>query len=265
MSAPSADPGQFRMGLMDHLRELRRRLLVCLLLILAGAVGSYSFSARLFELLCAPFYAAFPGSPLIGTAPAEAWMLKIKVSIFSGIVATSPLIFYQAWRFISPGLYRREQRLVIPFVILSTALFCAGALFCYSVVLPLSLHFFYEEFRSIGVTPTIKLSDHLSMSATTILGFGAVFEMPLLTLFLARAGMLSHRSLLRFSRHAVVVIFIVAAVLTPPDVLSQLLMAGPLVVLYAISIGVAFLAHRPTVEDTAAPSALATGLPTVNR
>ncbi len=246
------NPEHYRMGLMEHLRELRKRLFYSALAVFAGAVASYNYAGAIFAVLCEPFFKAFPNSPLIGTAPAEAWFLKLKVSIFAGIFLASPIIFYQLWRFVSPGLYRSERRQVVPFVILSTLLFGCGAYFCYSTVLPLSLSFFFEEFRSIGVTPTIRLSDHLSMSLTTIIGFGSVFELPLLAFFLARAGAITHRTLLHYFRHAVVAIFVVAAILTPPDVLSQVLMAGPLLLLYVVSIGVALLAGRGADSSPAA-------------
>jgi sec-independent protein translocase protein TatC len=251
VSSPTNNPDQFRMGLMEHLRELRKRLFYCAIFVLTGATASYSYAGFIFDLLCKPFFSAFPGSPLIGTAPAEAWFLKLKVSIFSGILITSPFLFYQLWRFVSPGLYRSEKRYVIPFVVLSTLLFSCGAYFCYSMVLPLSLSFFFDEFKSIGVTPTIRLSDHLSMAVTTIVGFGVVFELPLLAFFLTRAGVITHRTLIHYFRHSVVLIFVVAAILTPPDVLSQCLMAGPLVVLYVVSIGVALMANRSSVPETA--------------
>jgi len=243
MKAPN-DPSQYTMSLMSHLRELRRRLFICAAVVLCGAIASYTYAEQLFALLSKPFFQAFPNSPLIGTAPAEAWILKMKVSLFAGAILTSPILFFQVWRFVAPGLHHSERRYVVPFVFLSTLRFSAGAFFCYQQVLPLSLAFFFDEFRSVGITPTIKMGDHLSMTITAILGFGIVFEMPRLAFFLARAGVVDHRSLMRFSRHAVVLIFIVAAVLTPPDVVTQLLMAGPLILLYGVSIGVAYLFGR---------------------
>ncbi len=247
----SKDPHAFQMGLMDHLRELRKRLIISLLLIAVGAVAAYTYAAPLFEWLSAPYFKAFGGSPLIGTSPAEAWVLKLKVSVFAGAIIMSPALFYQLWAFVSPGLYSHERRLLFPFVVCSTALFVGGAMFCYRVVLPYSFAFFYDEFKSIGVTPTIKVADNLSMTITTLLGFGAVFELPLLTFFLARAGVIDHRFLLDWFRHAVVLIFIVAAVLTPPDVFTQLLMAGPLLGLYGLSIGIAWwVAPRAGREST---------------
>ena len=263
MTNPSSDPQTFQMGLMEHLRELRKRIFICALVVVAGAIASYTYADLLFAVLCKPFFTAFPNSPLIGTAPAEAWFLKLKVSIFAGAIITSPVLFYQLWRFVSPGLYDRERRYVLPFVTLSTVLFSFGAYFCYAMVLPLSLAFFHEEFRSIGVTPTIRLSDHLSMSFTTIFGFGAVFEMPLLAFFLARANLITHQTLLSYVRHAIVIIFVVAALLTPPDVLSQLLMAGPLVLLYGVSIFVAYVAapREPHQLDKDPLKTASSGLP----
>ncbi len=241
----STDPHSYKMGLMEHLRELRKRLLYSLVAISCGAIVAYCYSSEVFHALCSPYYLAFGNSPLIGTGPAEAWMLKIKVAIFCGILITSPILFYQLWLFVAPGLYQREKRLILPFVILSTALFTGGAWFCYQQILPLTLTFFYQEFRSINISPTIKIGDHLSMTITTLLGFGFVFEMPLLAFFLARAGIIDHHVLIRFFRHAIVAIFIIAAALTPPDVFTQLLMAGPLLVLYGISIVIAYFASQP--------------------
>lgn len=236
------DPHEKKMHLMDHLRELRKRLIVSSIVIAAGAVCAYLYAGQIFAIVCAPYFAAFPNSPLIGTSPTEAWVLKLKVSVFAGALLTSPILFHQLWLFVAPGLYAHERKLVVPFIALSTALFCGGALFCYRMVLPLTFAFFHDEFTSIGVTPTIRVGDQVSMTVTALAGFGAVFELPLLTFFLARIGVIDHTFLLSWFKHAVVVIFVVAAVLTPPDVLTQFLMAGPLLILYVISIGIAYLA-----------------------
>jgi len=249
------DPLQHTMGLMEHLRELRKRLFYALIAITCGSIVAYFYAGEVFEALCAPYYKAFGNSPLIGTGPAEAWVLKIKVAIFSGTLLSSPIVFYQVWRFVAPGLYHTEKRLVFPFVLLSTILFSGGAWFCYHQVLPLTLQFFYEEFRSINITPTIKIGDHLSLTITTLVGFGLVFEMPLLSFFLARAGIIDHVFLIRYVRHAIVIIFIIAAALTPPDVLTQLLMAGPLLVLYGISILIAMVAAPKPLSVDTPPSA----------
>jgi sec-independent protein translocase protein TatC len=238
------DPTQNKMHLMEHLRELRKRLVISFALVTIGAIGCYCYAGEIFSILCAPFFQAFPNSPLIGTSPAEAWVLKLKVSVVAGAFLMSPALFYQLWLFISPGLYTRERRLVLPFVVLSTALFLGGAIFCYISVIPLSFAFFRDEFVSIGVTPTIRIGDQVSMTLTTVVGFGAVFELPLITYFLTRLGILDHTTLIRFFRHALVGIFFLAAVITPPDVFSQFLLAVPLTLLYTLSIGIAYLVTR---------------------
>ena len=260
------DPHSNKMHLMEHLRELRKRLVISLLLITIGAVASYWYAGNLFTILCAPYFQAFPNSPLIGTSPTEAWILKLKVSVVAGAFIMSPALFHQLWLFIAPGLYSHERRLVLPFVLLSTSLFLGGAIFCYISVLPLSYAFFHDEYKSIGVTPTIRIGDQISMTITTVVGFGAVFELPLVTYFLARVGIVDHTLLLRYFRHAVVGIFFIAAVITPPDVFTQFLMAVPLTVLYAISIGIAYLVTRKRsdaplpVAQSATPEATPTGL-----
>lgn len=247
-----SSPHEQTMHLLDHLRELRKRLVISFGIIVAGAVGAYCYSGELFAVLSAPYFAAFPNSPLIGTSPTEAWILKLKVAVVAGAFLTSPALFHQLWLFISPGLYNHERRLVVPFVVLSTALFLGGATFCYYSVLPLSYAFFHDEFKSIGVTPTIRIGDQISMTVMTVVGFGAVFELPLVTFFLARLGIVDHHILIRFFRHAVVAIFFIAAVLTPPDVFTQFLMAVPLTALYVVSIGIAYLTSRRLEKDASA-------------
>lgn len=244
-----------KMHLLEHLRELRKRLIISFFIITVGAIASYWYAGDLFGILCAPYFQAFPNSPLIGTSPTEAWILKLKVAVVAGAFLTSPALFYQLWLFISPGLYSHERKLVIPFVLLSTLLFVGGSLFCYLTVLPLSFAFFHDEFRSIGVTPTIRIGDQISMTIMTVVGFGVVFELPLVSYFLARLRVIDHHFLIRFFRHAVVAIFFIAAVLTPPDVFTQFLMAVPLTILYAISIGIAYLVtQRASPAPIEAPS-----------
>lgn len=250
-------PPDNKMHLLDHLRELRKRLIISACIILVGAVAAYCYAGQLFSILCAPYFEAFPNSPLIGTSPTEAWVLKLKVSVVAGAFLTSPALFHQLWLFISPGLYTHERRLVVPFVVLSTALFMGGAIFCYLTVLPLSYTFFHDEFKSIGVTPTIRIGDQVSMTVMTVVGFGAVFELPLVTYFLARLGIIDHKFLIKFFRHAVVAIFAIAAVVTPPDVFTQFLMAVPLTLLYALSIGVAYLTAK-RARSPSEPTAVAT-------
>lgn len=251
--AASKNPEDYQMGLFDHLRELRKRLFISAAAIIVGACVAYMACEQIFALLCDPYYVAFKNAPLIGTGPSDAWVLKMKVSVVAGAIIMSPLLFYQLWLFVAPGLYQQEKRVVIPFLIFSTLLFSVGVWFCYTQVLPITFEFFRDQYQSINITPAIKIGEHLSMTLTALLGFGAVFELPLLTYFLARAGIIDDKMLMRSFRHATLIIFIVAAVLTPPDVLTQFLMAGPLMILYCISIVVARFAKPPEEPDEESP------------
>lgn len=246
----AAELAHSEMSLFDHLRELRKRIFYSTFGILVGSIIAYSYTPEILKLLSAPFDQAFHNASLIGTGPAEAFVLKMKMAIFAGILVSSPFSFFQFWLFISPGLYEREKKWVLPFVIAASLLFLLGVWFCYVAVLPVAFDFFAEEYRSIGIAPTLRVSEHLSVVAQGLIGFGAVFETPILAFVLGRAGFITHRTLIEFGRYAVVVIFIIAAVLTPPDVLSQLLMAGPLLVLYGLSIGILYFTARQPPELT---------------
>ena len=246
-----------RMPLTAHLEELRWRIVRALLAVTIGFGVCYGFSNQIFTFLIRPLAALRPGEALvIGTGVTEAFFTKLKVSFIAGIFASSPVIFFQAWRFVAPGLYEHEKRLAVPFSAAASAFFVTGASFCYFFVFPVAFHFFLEEFATIGVAPQIRISEYLSFASRMLLAFGATFELPVVTFFVARLGLLTHRHLIAWSRYAIVVIFIVAAVLTPgPDVASQLLMAAPLLVLYAISIVVALLAARPAATPVPAEDA----------
>lgn len=224
------------MDLLDHLRELRKRLILSILAVLLASTIGYFYTGPVFRLLSGPYFEAFPGQIMIGTGPAEAFVLRLKLSVFSGIMLASPFLFLQLWLFVSPGLYSEEKRLVVPFLLSTTLLLLGGVWFCYQVVMPFSFAFFYDQYRELGITPTITISEHMSFMTWGILGFGLVFEMPVVAYFLAKLGTIDSRMLIGGFRYAVVVIFVVAAVLTPPDVLTQFLMAGPLLILYGISI-----------------------------
>ncbi|HLK11209.1 MAG TPA: twin-arginine translocase subunit TatC [Candidatus Binatia bacterium] len=246
------------MPLTAHLEELRWRIVRALIAVVAGFGVCYAFAQPVVAFLMRPLTALRPDQALvIGTGVTEAFFTKLKVSLIAGVFASSPVIFYQAWQFVAPGLYRTEKRVALPFAIAASFFFVAGAAFCYWFVFPVAYEFFLEEFTSIGVAPQIRISEYLSFTARMLLGFGVTFELPVVTFFLAKVGLVTHRTLITYGRYSIVVIFIVAAVLTPgPDVASQMMMATPLLVLYAISIGVAYLAapaKAPAAAD--APNA----------
>jgi sec-independent protein translocase protein TatC len=241
------------MPLTAHLEELRWRLIKAFAAILVAFPLCYVVSEELLTFLTHPLVALGDQHlQLIGTGVTEAFFTRLKVTLIAAIFVASPVLFYQAWRFIAPGLYPQEKRTAVPFVISATVFFFAGAAFCYRYVFPVAFAFFLQEYESIGASPTLRVSEYLSFAARMLLAFGITFELPNVTFFLARLGVVNHRTLTRWFRYAIVGIFIIAAVLTPgPDIASQLLLAAPLFVLYGLSILVAYVVAR---ERAAPPS-----------
>lgn len=228
----------YRMPLMDHLRELRRRLTISLASGGAGMVLCLSFADRIWRFLVAPMndaLAATGRGTMAITAPLEGFTTYMKIGAFAGVLLASPVIFWQLWVFVAPGLYPREKKLVLPMVVSSTVLFLAGAAFGYFVIFRYAFPFFLDV-TADGVEAVLSMQSYLSLAVNLLLAFGACFELPVVAFFLGRIGLIDHKDLIRFFRYSVVAIFVVAAFLTPPDVLSQLLMAGPLLVLYGLSI-----------------------------
>lgn len=240
------------MPLLGHLEELRSRLIKALVAVGVAFVPTYAFASLLFTFLTRPLQRATPDPvELIGTGPIEAFFVKLKVAFIAALFGASPAVFYQVWQFVAPGLYESEKRYVWPFVLFCSLFFLLGAGFCYVVVLPVGYAFFLEQYESIGVHATLRISEYLSFTSRMLLAFGVTFELPILAFFFARIGLITHKTLLGFSRYAVVLIFILAAVLTPgPDVASQMLLAGPLLLLYGISIGVAYVFGKQRPVDT---------------
>jgi len=245
-----------RMPLTAHLEELRWRIVRALAALGIAFAGCYWFSEQLFQFLLHPLAQLRPGeTPVIGTGVAEAFFTKLKVSFIAAIFFASPIIFHQAWRFVAPGLYENEKRLTLPFAAAASFFFVLGAGFCYGLVFPVGFRFFLDEYVSIGVAPQLRISEYLSFTSRMLLAFGITFELPVVAFFLARLGVLTHRHLIAWMRYAILLVFIAAAILTPgPDVASQLLMAAPLLILYGVSIGVAYFAaprERAAEADTA--------------
>ena len=254
MSTDALGPeSDVRMSLTDHLAELRTRLIRALMATAVGFGLAYFWASELVTFLLRPLRDQGLDVAVIGTGVTDAFFIKLKVAAIAGIFVASPVIFYQAWRFVSPGLYSREKRVAIPFSIAATFFFVAGAAFCYGLVFPVAFRFFLEQFQSIALGPQIRISEYLTFASRMLLAFGVTFELPVASFFLARVGLITHRTLINSARYAIVIIFVVAAVLTPgPDVASQMLMAAPLLVLYALSIGVAWLFGRTPVASDAA-------------
>jgi sec-independent protein translocase protein TatC len=222
--------------LMSHLVELRKRLITSAIGVGVCFAVTYAFSEKLFEILALPLKANLPeGDRLIYTNLPEMFFVYIKTGLVAAVLLAAPFIFYQAWMFVAPGLYRKEKRYLLPFVFFSTLLFVGGALFGYFIVFPFGFRFFLGFSNEyIQALPSVK--QYFSLSIKLLLGFGIIFELPVVAFFLSRMGILTADLMRRQRKYAILLIFIVAAVLTPPDVITQLMMAGPLVVLYELSV-----------------------------
>jgi len=219
-----------------HLDELRKRLISCFIAVGIGFVLSYAFKEYLFEILTLPLINVMgSGEKLIFTGLPEAFFTYLKVALLSGLMLSAPIILYQFWLFVAPGLYDKERRLLLPIVILSTFFFLGGALFGYFIVFPWGFKFFLG-FASETIRALPSMKEYLSFSAKMLLAFGLVFEMPLVITFLAKLGLVSVDFLRKNRKYALLLFFIGAAILTPPDVVTQVMMAGPLMLLYEISI-----------------------------
>jgi sec-independent protein translocase protein TatC len=243
-------PEKRAMGMMDHLNELRWRLMRCAIAVGIAFMLCWSFAEPLFGEIMRPLNAALPDhSKLIYTAPAEAFFTYMRVAFVASIFAASPFIFYQIWSFIAPGLYDEEKRYAIPVALISAFFFIGGGCFCYFGVLPIAFQFFMG-FATDTIMPMPSLNESLDFVLKLMVAFGAIFEMPLFTFFLARMGLVTAHMMSSTRRYAILVIFIVAAILTPPDVMSQMLMAIPMLVLYELSILIARVFGRAKKKET---------------
>lgn len=239
--------------LKPHLAELRKRLSVSLASILVMFLICFSFWQPLLEWMIAPLKAVLPdGSSVIFTGVQEPFFTAMKVAFFTGFIMSLPVIFWQFWLFVAPGLYDNEKRLVIPFVSAATLMFLMGAAFCYYVVVPLAFGFLIA-FGSALFTALPSIGEYVGFFTKILFGFGISFEMPVVIFFFAKLGLVDDKMLKDFFRYAIVIIFTIAAILTPPDILSQFLMAAPLTILYGISILVAKAVNPyvpPEVDET---------------
>ena len=220
----------------EHLGELRDRLIRCFIAVGLGFVIAYYFKEKLFAVLTAPLISAMgQGSKMIFTGLPEAFFTYLKVSLLTGLILALPVIFYEFWMFISPGLYRKERKFLIPVVLLSLVFFAIGASFGYFVVFPFGFKFFLGfSTESIKAMPSMK--EYLGFASKMLLAFGLVFELPLVITFLSRMGIVSVDFLRKNRKYAILIIFTASAILTPPDVATQIMMAGPLMILFEISI-----------------------------
>jgi sec-independent protein translocase protein TatC len=247
------------MTIWEHLTELRKRLVMCLIVMAIGAGIAWEIREQLLAFLVTPFADAWRAEGLPGEVtlhfqtPAAAFLAYFKLSLYGGAMLASPVVFYQLWAFVAPGLYAKEKRFVIPFVVSSTALFTGGGYFGWSQAFPLAFKYLLGlsgtlELVGVQVTPTVMMGDYISFVLRMLLAFGVIFEIPLFIFFLSVAGVVNYLHLIRYGRWFVVAAFVAAALITPPDITSQVMMAIPMVVLYLASILLAYVFGKPPTE-----------------
>jgi sec-independent protein translocase protein TatC len=246
------------MGFLDHLEELRKRLVYSIIAVAIGFCVCWKFAERIYAVMQRPIMEALQhnglSAKLVYLNPTEPFNLYLKVGGMAGLFIASPFVLYQIWCFISPGLYRNEKRYVFPFMFSTVALFIAGGYFGYKVVLPQALVFLIGYGKDFQ--PMITLSEYSSLFLTIIVGLGVIFEMPILVFFLALMGIVSAGWMWKNIRYAILLIFVIAAIITPtPDILNMCIFAAPMVALYVLSIGLAFLVH-PTQRQKRAEKKL---------
>lgn len=232
-----------RLPLTEHLAELRTRLIRIALALTLGSVLAWNWKERIFGLLIAPAMSALGGEgtrPLQAIAPTEIFITYLQCALLAGFVLALPVILWQAWAFVAPGLYPSERNAIVPFVLISTALFVGGAIFGHTQVFPLMFTFF-SGFDSDFVESAWTMREVFGLTTRMFLAFGVAFELPVVVFFLAAAGIVDAPTLWRGTPYAVLVIFIVAAILTPPDWVSQVLLGVPMVGLYLLGVGVAWM------------------------
>lgn len=250
------------MSFWEHLDELRSRLTKAIVAFIVGCGVAYYYKAPIFLWLTRPFvegwkahYKGHAPSLHFGS-PASAFVANVKMAVLGGALLSLPFVLYQIWAFVAPGLYSREKKYVLPFVTSGCLLFVSGVYFAWRFVFPAAFDFLLNEGAlpegsPISVIPTIMVEEYLTFSVQGLLAFGAVFEIPVIVFFLAIIGLVNHTHLIKFFRYFIVVAFIVAAILTPPDPLSQIMLAGPLIGLYIVSIGIAFVFGKRSPPENA--------------
>ncbi len=249
-SAPTPER-DVRMTIWEHLEELRRRIIKAALGVISATVAAWCFRTQILSWLVTPYqhtWLTHFDKPLVlqTLRPADAFMGYLELSLTTGIVASAPIIFYQLWSFISPGLYRKEKRLVFPFVLSSTVLFLSGVAFAYYVAFPFTFNYFLSLLgpvrEGVELTQIVTLEFFLDFATRFLLAFGAVFEMPLFIAFLVLANVVTPQQLIKFGRWATVLAFVLGAIVTPgPEVTSQIAVSGALIGLYFLSIPIAYM------------------------
>jgi len=259
MKSPSSTEGfdeveAHRMPLIDHLVELRDRLIRIMVFATLGCGVCFAFAQPIWDALVRPMNEALAATgrgTMAITEPLEGFMTYIKVAGLAGVGLASPLIFHQIWSFIAPGLYPQEKKSIFPLAIASTILFVGGAAFGYFVIFDFAFPFFLEVTASLdeNIEAVLSINAYLGLATKLLVAFGASFQLPIVIFFLARIGLVDHKDLISSFRYAIVAIFVASAIITPPDVVSQCLMAGHLVFLYSVGIVLAYFFSTKVREE----------------
>lgn len=241
------------MSILQHLEELRNRLIKIFIAAAFGFAACYWKAEELLTILMKPLTEVLPeGSTLIFTGLTEGFFTQLKVGLLAGVFLTSPYIIYQIWAFVSPALYKKERTIMIPVAFFSALFFVGGACFGYFLVFPYGFKFLVGIFETNIIQPLPSIKEYLSLATKMLIAFGVVFELPLVVLVLSRLGLVTHKTMRKYQKFAILGIFVVGAMLTPPDVFTQMMMAGPLILLYEMSIWVAYFfgKKKDLIEET---------------
>lgn len=229
-------PAGNELTLVDHLAELKKRLTRCLIAVAAGSILGLAFAKKIFATLASPLDKILgPQGAFLATSPFESFSTYLRVALLTGFFLSLPVIFYQLWRFISPGLKTEEKKWIVPFTVASTLLFVGGSLFGYFVIFPTGFFYASKLLEGTGIILMPRMANYLGLATTLLVAFGIIFELPLFIFLLGRIGLLDVAKIGRYRRYVIVAIVGLAAVLTPgPDIISQCLMALPLWILYEL-------------------------------
>lgn len=249
-----------KLSITEHLGEFRKRIFISLGAVIVAFGVCFYFSEYIFSVLTLPLHSTIKfslkdpfitfvttekaGLNLVFLAPAEALWMHFKISFISGFIVSSPIIFYEIWKFISPGLLMKEKKYVFPFVAVTTLLFLIGALFCFIIVLPFAMNFLLT-YKTANIKPMLSVGKYIDFCLKFILAFGTIFELPVVLVFLTKMGIVSTEFLAKNRKYAVLIAFVLAALLTPtPDVFNQTLMAVPIILLYETGIWASRIFNR---------------------
>ncbi|MBV1857017.1 MAG: twin-arginine translocase subunit TatC [Nannocystaceae bacterium] len=250
------------MSFFDHLNELRKRLVRSAFGIVIAFIACYIFVAELRTIMLVPFYESWVSVGIEGPAQLQAlsaletFLTDLRIAVIAAIFIAGPIVFYQLWMFIAPGLYRSERNLVVPFVATSAVMFLGGGVFCYYFVVPVATDFFLQYSldtaaggeAAVSIKPNFTYQSYIQYETRLLLGFGAMFEFPLGVYFLTKAGVITHKTLLHHWKVMTLIFFIAGALLTPPEPVTQVLMAAPMIGLFWASVGVAFIVGKDERE-----------------